>query len=74
MQAGFFDQEDRLTNLEKLDDLSLRLDSNADWQGSRPLLRVIRQKQRRRTATRGTRTNRSKADALAAPECGIGTA
>ena len=93
MQAGFFDQEDRLSNFEKLGDLSLHLDSNVDWQAFRPLSMVIHQKQRKSNAGHKSRdvplmfkmrvlqslynpphdTNRPKANALAAPECGIGT-
>ena len=46
MQAGFFDQEDRLAKLEKLGDPLPRLDSILDWQAFCPLLMVIHQKQR----------------------------
>ena len=38
MQPGFFDQEDRLTKLEKLGDPLPRLDSIVDWSTFRPLL------------------------------------
>ena len=52
MQAGFFDQEDRLAKLEKLGDPLPRLDSIVDWQAFRPLLKVIHQKQRKNNAGR----------------------
>ena len=52
MQAGFFDQEDRLAKLEKLGDPLPRLDSIVDWQAFRPLLKVIHQKQRKSNAGR----------------------
>jgi len=50
MQPSFFDQEDRLTKLEKLGDPLPRLDSIVDWQAFRPLLKVIHQKQRKSKA------------------------
>ena len=50
MQPGFFDQEDRLTKLEKLGDPLPWLDSIVDWKVFRPLLKVIHQKQRRSNA------------------------
>jgi hypothetical protein len=52
MQPGFFDDEDRLAKLEKLDDPLPRLDSIVDWQSFRPLLKVIHQKQRKSNAGR----------------------
>jgi IS5 family transposase len=52
MQAGFFDQEDRLAKLEKLGDPLPRLDSIVDWQTFRPLLKAIHQKQRKSKAGR----------------------
>ena len=52
MQAGFFDQEDRLTKLEQLGDRLPRLDSIVDWSTFRPLLKVIHQKQRKSNAGR----------------------
>ena len=52
MQPGFFDQEDRLAKLEKLDDPLPRLDSVIDWYAFRPLLKVIHQKQRKSNAGR----------------------
>ena len=52
MQPGFFDDEDRLTKLEKLGDPLPRLDSIVDWQAFRPLLKVIHQKQRKSNAER----------------------
>ena len=52
MQPGFPDQEDRLTQLEKLGDPLPRLDSSVDWSTFRPLLKVIHQKQRTSNAGR----------------------
>ena len=52
MQPGFFDQEDRLARLEKLGDPLSRLDSIVDWQGFRPLLKVIHHEQRKSNAGR----------------------
>jgi hypothetical protein len=52
MQPGFFDQDDRLTKLEKLGDPLPRLDSIVDWRAFRPLLKVIHQKQRKSNAGR----------------------
>ena len=52
MRPGFFDDEDRLSKLEKLGDPLPRLDSIVDWQAFRPLMKVIRQKQRKSNAGR----------------------
>ena len=52
MQPGFFDQEDRLTKLEKLGDPLPRLESIVDWPAFRPLLKVIHQKQHKSNAGR----------------------
>ena len=47
MQAGFFDQEDRLAKLEALDDPLPRLYSVVDWQAFHDLLKTVRQKRAR---------------------------
>lgn len=52
MQPSFFDQEDRLAKLEKLGDPLPRLDSIADWEAFRPLLKRIHDKQRKSNAGR----------------------
>jgi hypothetical protein len=52
MQAGFFDQEDRLAKLEKLGDPLPRLDSIVGWQTFRPLSKAIHRKQRKSNAGR----------------------
>ena len=52
MQPSFFDQEDRLAQLEKLGDPLPRLDSIVDWYTFKPLLKVIHQKQRKSKAGR----------------------
>lgn len=52
MQPSFFDQEDRLAQLEKLGDPLPRLDSIVDWNAFKPLLKVIHQKQRKSKAGR----------------------
>ena len=49
MQPGFFDQEDRLA---KLDDSLSRLDNVVDLEAFQPLLKVIRQKQRKGNTVR----------------------
>ena len=40
MQPSFFDQKDRLAQLEKLGDPLPRLDSIVDWNAFKPLLKV----------------------------------
>ena len=52
MQPGFFDDEDRLTKLQKLGDPQPRLNSIVDWHAFRGLLKVIHQKQRKSNAGR----------------------
>ena len=44
MQAGFFDNEDQRTKLEKLGDPLPRLDSIEDWRAFCPLLKVVHHK------------------------------
>jgi len=52
MQPGFFDQENRLAQLEKLGDPLPRLDSIVDWNDFKPLLKKIHQKKRKSKAGR----------------------
>ena len=52
MQLGFFDLEDRHEQLEKLGDPLPKLSALVDWEGFRPLLKRIREKERKSTAGR----------------------
>jgi hypothetical protein len=52
MQAGFFDQEDRLAKLGALGDPLSRLNSVVDWQAFHDLLKPVRQKARKSNAGR----------------------
>ena len=52
MQPSFFDQENRLDQLEKLGDPLPRLDSIVDWDEFKPILKVIYQKKRKSNAGR----------------------
>ena len=52
MQPSFFDQENRLAQLEKLGDPLPRLDSIVDWDEFKPILKVIYQKKRKSNAGR----------------------
>ena len=52
MQPGFFDLEDRHEILEKLGDPLPKLSALVDWDGFRPLLNRIHQKERKSSAGR----------------------
>ena len=52
MQFSFFDQENRLAQLEKLGDPLRRLESIVDWNDFKPLLKKIHQKKRKSNADR----------------------
>ncbi|WP_419600153.1 IS5 family transposase [Thiolapillus sp.] len=52
MQPSFFDQENRLAQLEKLGDPLPRLDSIVDWDEFKPILKMIYQKKRKSNAGR----------------------
>ncbi len=52
MQPSFFDQENRLAQWEKPGDPLPRLESIVDWNGFKPLLKVIYQKKRKSNAGR----------------------
>ncbi len=52
MQPSFFDQENRLAQLEKLGDPLPRLDSIVDWDEFKPTLKAIYQKKRKSNAGR----------------------
>jgi len=52
MQPSFFDQENRLAELEKLGDPLPRLDRIVDWDAFKPLLKKIHQKPRKSNAGR----------------------
>jgi IS5 family transposase len=52
MQPSFFDQENRLAELEKLGDPLPRLDRIVDWDAFKPLLKQIHQKPRKSKAGR----------------------
>jgi len=52
MQPSFFDQENRLAELEKLGDPLPRLDRIVDWNAFRPQLKQIHQKPRKSKAGR----------------------
>ena len=52
MQPSFFNQENRLAELEKLDDPPPRLDRIADWGSFKPLLKGIHHKPRKSSSGR----------------------
>ncbi len=52
MQPGFFDLNSRLKQLEKLGDPLPRLSELIDWEGFRPLLQRLREKERKSAAER----------------------
>jgi len=52
MQPSFFDQENRLAQLEKMGDPLPRLDSIVDWDHFKPLLKKVHQKKRKSNAGR----------------------
>lgn len=52
MQTSFFDQENRLAQLEKLGDPLPRLESIVDWNDFKPLLKKVHQKKRKSNAGR----------------------
>lgn len=52
MQPGFFDLEDRHTQLEKLGDPLPKLERVVDWEGFRPVLQKVREKERKSNAGR----------------------
>ena len=52
MQPSFFDQENRLAELEKLGDPLPRLDQIVDWDNFKPLLKQVHQKPRKSNAGR----------------------
>ncbi|WP_018952496.1 IS5 family transposase [Thioalkalivibrio sulfidiphilus] len=52
MQPGFFDLDDRYQLLEKLGDPLPKLNAVADWEGFRPILQRVREKERKSNAGR----------------------